>query len=89
MVTTRKALYKHKKTNDMFAIETDSQGNVTSTSGPLLSKDINPEQLDYDNYWDSEISSKIKDFVIVSKLEYLEMLRENGFCKQVSQNRLF
>jgi hypothetical protein len=88
-MTTHKALYKHKKTNDMFAIETDSQGNVISTSGPLLSKDINPDQLDYDNYWDSEISSKIKDFVIVSKLEYLELLKKNGFCKQVSQKHLF
>jgi len=88
-MTTHKALYKHKKTNDMFAIETDSQGNVISTSGPLLFKDINPDQLDYDNYWDSEISNKIKDFVIVSKLEYLEMLRENGFYSQVSQKRLF
>ena len=88
-MTTHKALYKHKRTNDMFAIETDSQGNVISTSGPLLYNDIDPKTLDYDNYWDSEISNKIKDFVIVSKLEYLELLRKNGFYRQVSQKQLF
>lgn len=88
-MTTHKALCKHKRTGDIFAIETDSQGNVISTSGPLLSKDIDPDQLDYDNYWDSEISNKIKDFVLISKLEYLEILRENGFYKQVNQNHLF
>ena len=84
-----KALYKHKKTGDMFAIETDPQGNVISSSGPLLCKDINPEQLDYDNYWDSEISNKIKDFDLISKLEYLEILRQNGFSSQHNQKHLF
>ena len=88
-MTTHKALYKHKRTGDMFAIETDSQGNVISTSGPLLYTDIDPDQLDYDNYWDSEISHKIKDFVLISKLEYLEILRENGFYRQVMQKHLF
>ena len=86
---THKALYKHKRTGDMFAIEIDSQGKVISTSGPLLYKDIDPDQLDYDNYWDSEISYKIKDFILISKLEYLEILRDNGFYKQVSQKHLF
>ena len=88
-MTTHKALYKHKRTGDMFAIETDPQGIVISTSGPLLYKDIDPDQLDYDNYWDSEISHKIKDFVLISKLEYLEILRENGFYSQSTQKHLF
>ena len=47
---TKKALYKHKRIGDLFAIETDAQGNVLSTSGPLLVKDLNPNELDYDNY---------------------------------------
>ena len=45
---SRKALYKHKKSGDLFAIETDDQGNVVSTSGPLLVKDLNPNELDED-----------------------------------------
>ena len=52
---TKKAIYKHKRTGDLFAIETDDQGNVVSTSGPLLVKDVNPDELDYDNYWDDDI----------------------------------
>ena len=47
---SKKALYKHKRTGDLFAIETDESGNVLSTSGPLLTKELNPEELDYDNY---------------------------------------
>lgn len=53
---TRKAIYRHKRTGDLFAIETDGQGNVISTSGPLLVKDLNPDELDYDNYWDEDVS---------------------------------
>lgn len=45
---TRKALYKHKQSGDIFAIETDDQGNVVSTSGSLLVKDLNPNELDED-----------------------------------------
>ena len=35
-----KAIYRHKTSGDLFAIETDDQGNVVSTSGPLLVKDL-------------------------------------------------
>ena len=52
----KKTLYKHKRTGDLFAIETDEDGKVLSTSGPLLVKDLNPEELDYDNYWDDDIN---------------------------------
>ena len=45
----KRAIYKHKTTGDLFAIETDDKGNVLSTSGPLLVKDLNPDELDYDN----------------------------------------
>jgi hypothetical protein len=37
---SKKALYRHKRTGDLFAIETDENGNVLSTSGPLLTKDF-------------------------------------------------
>jgi hypothetical protein len=84
-----KALYKHKKSGDIFAIETDDKGKVLNTSGPLLSKDLNPKMLDYDDYWNTEIKSKIKDFQRISKDEYLEILRKNGFVIQTSQKRLF
>ena len=56
---TRKALYKHKKTGDLFAIETDGKGNIISTSGPLLVKDLNPDELDYDNYWNKDIKKNL------------------------------
>ena len=41
---TQKAIYKHKRTGDLFAIETDDDGRVVSTSGPLLFKDLDPEK---------------------------------------------
>ena len=52
---TRKAIYRHKRSGDLFAIETDDNGSVVSTSGPLLFKDLDPEKLDYDNFWDKDI----------------------------------
>ena len=84
-----KALYKHKTSGDIFAIETDSSGNILNTSGPLLSKDLDPAQLDYDNYFSDEIKIKQKDFEIITKEDYLEILRKNGFYFQKIQRHLF
>jgi hypothetical protein len=84
-----KALYKHKKSGDIFAIETGEGEEVVSTAGPLLTKDLDPERLDYDNYFNEEIKAKIKDFILLSKAEYLEILRENGFVIESSQRHLF
>ena len=84
-----KALYKHIKSGDIFAIETDAKGNVISTSGPLLTKDLDPNELDYDNYFTDEIKEKIEDFVLVTKEDYLEILRKNGFYSQTVQKHLF
>ena len=66
---SKKALYRHKRTGDIFAIEIDESGKVISTSGPLLSKDLNPESLDYDNYWDPDIKANIKGFEFLSEAE--------------------
>lgn len=87
--TTMKALYKHKKSGDIFAIETDESGEVISTAGPLLIKDLDPARLDYDNYFKDEVKAKIKDFFLLSKADYLEILRKNGFIIQSSQKHLF
>jgi len=84
-----KALYKHKRSGDIFAIETDKKGKVVSTAGPLLTKDLDPQHLDYDNYFNEEIKAKIKDFILLSKAEYLEILRKEGFIIQESQKHLF
>ncbi len=73
----------------MFAIETDGGGNVVSTAGPLLSGDFDAANLDYDNYWDSEVRVRIKEFVLLSKAEYLELLRKYGFESQSIQKHLF
>lgn len=86
---TRKALYKHKRTGDLFAIEIDGQGKVLSTSGPLLTKDLDPAVLDYDEYWNTEIQARISDFDRITRDDYLELLRKNGFYPQSSQGYLF
>ena len=86
---TNKALYKHKRSGDLFAIETDDQGKVVSTSGPLLVKDLDPNELDYDNYWDGDISSHLNEFVLLSKVEYKELLKKTGFFIQESQRSIF
>ena len=84
-----KALYKHKKSGDIFAIETDEKGKVVSTAGPLLTKDLDPQRLNYDNYFSEEIKAKIKDFILLSKAEFVEILRKEGFIIQESQKHLF
>ena len=84
-----KALYRHKKSGDIFAIETDEKGEVVSTAGPLLVKDLDANQLDYDNYFTGEVAAKIKDFILLSKEEYKKLLIENGFVIQDSQKHLF
>ena len=86
---TMKALYKHKRNGDIFAIETGEGGEVISTAGPLLIKELDPERLDYDNYFNEEIKAKIKDFILLSKAEYVEILWKNGFVIQTSQKHLF
>ena len=86
---SKKAVYRHKKTGDLFAIETDEDGNVLSTSGPLLNKDLNPESLDYDNYWNPDIKANLNDFELLSDAEYRELLKQTGFFVQESQRSIF
>ena len=86
---TKKAIYRHKRTSDLFAIETDTQGNVLSTSGPLLIKELNPDELDYDNYWDEDVKAHLNEFVLLSKAEYEELLKKAGFFIQESQRSIF
>ena len=86
---SKKALYRHKRTGDLFAIETDETGKVISTSGPLLTKDLNPEALDYDNYWDPDIRANIDGFELLSQAEYRELLKRNGLFVQESQRSIF
>ena len=86
---TRKAIYRHKRTGDLFAIESDDYGNVLSTSGPLLVKDLTPKELDYDNYWDEDIKAHLSEFVLLSKAEYEELLKRTGFFVQESQPSIF
>lgn len=86
---TRKAIYKHKRTGDLFAIETDSDGNIVSTSGPLLSKDLDPKHLDYDSYWNDDVKTNLDGFELLSKAEYKELLKEAGLFRQESQRSIF
>ena len=84
-----KALYRHRRTGDLFAIETDEQGNVLSTCGPLLTGDVKADELDYDNYWDKDVKANLKDFVLLSQAEYEELLKRTGFFIQESQRSIF
>ena len=84
-----KSLYRHKKSGDIFAIETNQAGQVLSTSGPLFGEDFDPKVLDYDDYWNTEIQAKLPEFERLTKDDYLELLRKNGFFPQITQRRLF
>jgi len=70
-------------------ISSDSNGNVLSTSGPLLIKDLNPNELDYDNYWDEDVKAHLDEFVLLSKAEYEELLKKAGFFIQETQRSIF
>jgi len=84
-----KSLYRHKKSGDIFAIDTDKEGNIKSTSGPLFSDGFDPKMLVYDEYLNSEIAAKLADFKLITKDDYLELLRKNGFYSQITQRHLF
>ena len=84
-----KSLYRHKYSGDVFAIETDEDGQVISTSGPLFGDDFDPKMLDYDEYWNTEIAAKLDDFERLTKDDYLELLRQNGFVIDHNQKHLF
>jgi hypothetical protein len=84
-----KSIYRHKTSDDLFAIETDDKGNVLSTCGPLLFKDLDPKLLDYDDYWNTEIAAKLNDFVRLNRTDYRELLTQNGFVIQFNQKHLF
>ena len=86
---SKKALYKHKRSGDLFAIETDEAGTVLSTCGPLLVKDLNPEELDYDDYWNPDITANIDGFELLSQVAYKELLKQTGFYIQESQKSIF
>ena len=84
-----KALYRHKHSGDIFAIQINEAGQVISTSGPLFGDDFDPKMLDYDEYWNSEIQAKLPDFERITKADYLELLRQNGFIIDHNQRHLF
>jgi hypothetical protein len=84
-----KSIYRHKTSGDVFAIETDERGCIVSSCGPLLSDKLDPRALDYDDYWNDELAAKLADFERISKDDYLELLRRNGFFPQITQRHLF
>ncbi|MBL7214230.1 MAG: hypothetical protein ISS71_00985 [Phycisphaerae bacterium] len=84
-----KTLYRHKRSGDIFATEIGELGNVRSTNGPLFSDDLDPKLLDYDEYWNTEVQDKLDDFVRITRADYKEILRQNGFVTQFNQKHLF
>ena len=83
------SLYRHKRSGEIFAIETDAAGQVLATSGPLFGDDLDPKMLDYDDYWNTEIQAKLPDFEQLTKSDYIELLRKNGFITDHNQRYLF
>jgi hypothetical protein len=65
------------------------RGCIVSSCGPLLCDNLDPRALDYDDYWNDELSAKLADFERISKDNYLELLRRNGFFPQITQRHLF
>lgn len=84
-----KAIYRHKTSGDIFAIETDEAGKVVASCGPLFGKDFDPKMLDYDTYWNTEIQLKLADFEEIPKADYQELLRKTGFITEFNQHYLF
>ena len=84
-----KSLYRHKRSSDIFDIEISDDDHVLSTNGPLYSDDLAPKFLDYDEYWNTETEVKFDDFVRITKDDYIEILRQNSFYSQFTQNYLF
>lgn len=84
-----KAIYRHKTSGDVFAIETDAAGRVVSTCGPLFAAGFDPGRLDYDTYWNIEIQAKLAGFEPISQTDYLDLLRQNGFITDFNQRHLF
>jgi len=50
---------------------------------------LNPNKLDYDNYWDGDIKAHLAEFVLLSKAEYEELLKKAGFFVQESHRSIF
>ena len=55
----------------------------------MLMKELDANELDYDNYWDEDIKAEVSEFVLLSKSEYVELLKEAGFFVQESQRSIF
>ena len=73
-----KAIYRHKTSGDVFAIETDEVGNV-ATCGPLFADGFDPAKLDYDEYWNAEIQAQLADFEQITEDDYRKLLHKTGF----------
>ncbi len=84
-----KSIYRHKISGDLFAIETDERGCIVSSCGPLLCDNLDLRALDYDDYWNTELQAKLSDFERITRDDYLELLRKNGFFPQITQRHLF
>ena len=54
-----------------------------------MGDDFDPKALDYDEYWNTEIAANLDDFERITKDDYLELLRKNGFYPQITQRHLF
>jgi hypothetical protein len=56
---------------------------------PGLIKGLDPKVLDYDDYWNPDVSANIADFERLTKDDYRDILYKNGFIRDSSQRHLF
>ncbi len=83
-----KSIYKHNQTHQLFAIETDDSGSIQSVAGPMKPTSLDPRALDYDDYWNWQAKTVLPDYTRLSKDDYQQLLKDNGYFPNLSQGTL-
>ncbi len=84
-----KSIYRHTQSCQLFAIETDASSSIQSVCGPLKEDKLDPRVLDYDDYWNWQTTTALPDYQRLTRNDYQELLKENGFLPNFSQPGLF
>lgn len=84
-----KSIYRNNTSGRLFAIETDASGSILSVCGPMKEAALDPRALDYDDYWNWESSTVLPDYTRLSREDYQQLLKDNGFFPSLHQPELF
>lgn len=80
-----KSIYRHKKTGQLFAIETDASGSICGVCGPLKADKLDPRVLDYHDYWNWQSPTHLADYERLQREDYRNLLEQNSFLPQFFQ----